>query len=149
MKPGPELRWRSWWLAARMAGWVALLRLGVRRVSVTRLVRFVEPEKTTTVAHERDISRIVALSQRVTAALAERPETQCLVRSLVAYRYLIRAGVRPELRVGFERPGAALRGHAWVELDGMPVTDDHAAVAHLTTTLAFRPGGSGPTDGLH
>ena len=47
----------------------------------------------------------------------------CLVRSLVAYRYLARAGVQPELHVGFERSVGGLRGNAWVMVNGAPVTD--------------------------
>ena len=141
MSTGPRIRWRSWWLAGRMVVWVALLRLAISVVPVERLVRFVEPGTTTAVSHERDVHRIVALAQRATAALSRRPETRCLVRSLVVYRYLLRAGERPELRVGFERAGSSVRGHAWVALAGQPVTDDPAAIAGLTTSIAFLPGG--------
>ena len=62
----------------------------------------------------------------------------CLVRSLVAYRYLARAEAQPELHVGFERGAGALRGHAWVVVNGAPVTDRPDAIASLTAV-----------DGLH
>lgn len=134
-------RWRSWWLAARMTAWVALLRVAVKVVPVARLVRLIEPRSAAAAPHDRDIGRIVALAKRATAVLSRRPETQCLVRSLVVYRYLLRAGERPELRVGFEQVGTGLRGHAWVEIGGQSVTDDPAAVAGMTTSMAFLPGG--------
>jgi hypothetical protein len=109
-------------------------------VPVKRLTRWVEPRSRTRSVHDRDVRRIVALSRRATAAMSRRPETMCLVRSLVAYRYLIRAGERPELFLGFER-AESLTGHAWVEIDGQPVTDDPAALANMQLSLVLRPGG--------
>jgi hypothetical protein len=79
----------------------------------------------------------VALSQRVTAVLSRHPEKRCLVRSLVLYRYLLRAGLAPELQVGFERTESGLRGHAWVCVDGVAVTDSQARIATLTPAMTF------------
>ena len=141
MRTRTPIRWRSWWLAARMAAWVAILRLAVRVVPIGPLSRWVEPRSTTPIAHDRDVKRIVALSQRATAALSRRPETMCLVRSLVTYRYLARAGARPELLMGFRQAEPQLTGHAWVAIDGQPVTDDPAALANLETSLVLRPRG--------
>lgn len=136
-----RMRWRSWWMAARMATWVAALRVGIRLVPVARLARLVEPSATARVAHERDVDRIVSLARRATEALSARPDTMCLVRSLVVYRYLLRAGESPELYVGFARTGSGLRGHAWVALGGAPVTDHASDLAALTISMAFVPGG--------
>ena len=120
-----------------MTCWAVAARGLVRFVPLKRLVRLVEPRTATRSSHERDVTRIVALSQTVTRYTASRPETRCLVRSLVAYRYLARAGRRPELHVGFERTAQGLRGHAWVVLEGAPVTDDPRDVAALTLSMAF------------
>ena len=38
------VRWRSWWLAARMTAWVAVLRVLVRVVSAERLIRLVKSQ---------------------------------------------------------------------------------------------------------
>jgi hypothetical protein len=121
--------------------WVAFLRLAVRVVPMARLVRLIEPAAPTASVHDRDLVRIVSLARRATAALSRRPETRCLVRSMVVYRYLLRAGERPELRVGFERAEGRLRGHAWVQVAGLPITDDPAVIAGMTTSVAFLPGG--------
>jgi hypothetical protein len=130
---------RSTWLAVRMAVCVMALRVLVRVLALPRVVRLAEPRSLTSSPHERDVGRIVALAQSVTARATRRPETMCLVRSLVAYRYLARAGVHPELHVGFEREQDRLRGHAWVVVDGAPVTDRPDAIASLMSSVAFVP----------
>ena len=76
-------------------GWVAALRVLVRVLPLPRVVRLAEPRSVTSSPHERDVRRIVALAQTVTSRATERPETMCLVRSLVTYRYLARAGSTP------------------------------------------------------
>jgi Transglutaminase-like superfamily len=134
---GIALNWRSLWLGWRMACWAVAARLLVRVVPLRQLVRLVEPRAASLLPHERDVTRIVALSQTVTRYTASRPEARCLVRSLVAYRYLALAGRRPELHVGFERTAQGLRGHAWVVLEGAPVTDDPRDLAALTPSMAF------------
>ena len=129
--------WRSAWLVARMAAWVMVLRVLVRVLALPRVVRLAEPSSLTSSPHERDVRRIVALAQTVTSRATRRPETMCLVRSLVAYRYLARAGVQPELHVGFERSVGGLRGHAWVMVNGAPVTDRPDAIASFMPSMAF------------
>ncbi len=130
---------RSRWLAARMALWVVALQGFVRLVPLPRVVRLVEPRTRTSSLHERDVQRIVALAQTMTSRVTRQPERMCLVRSLVAYRYLARAGLDPEFHVGFRRGEGLLVGHAWVEVNGAPVTDRPDAIATLTTTMAFVP----------
>ena len=132
----------SWWLAARMAGWAIVLPAALRMVPVARVARLVEPHRPTSRVHDRDRDRLVALSQRVTAVLSRHPETRCLVRSLVLYRFLLKAGLAPELQVGFERTDAGLRGHAWVRVDGVAVTDTEAELAALTPAMTFAPAAS-------
>jgi hypothetical protein len=131
----------SWWLAARMACWVAVLPAALKTFPVARVVRLVEPTRRASRAHVRDCERVVALAQRATAVLSRHPETRCLVRSLVVYRFLLRAGFAPELRVGFERTEAGLRGHAWVLVAGVAVTDSAAQLAALTPAMTFVPEG--------
>lgn len=133
--------WRSLWLAGRMACWTAAIRVMVSVVPLGRLVRLVEPRSPTRSPDKREISRIVALSQTVTRYTTSRPQTRCLVRSLVAYRYLALAAHKPELHVGFERTAQGLRGHAWVAVAGAPVTDEARDIQSLTTSMKFVPRG--------
>jgi hypothetical protein len=91
-------------------------------------------------AYDSDPARIVALAQTASAWTSRRPETLCLVRSLVGYRYLCRAGFKPELRIGLARQDA-LEGHAWVELDGQAINDHPASIAAFTPVLAIASDG--------
>jgi hypothetical protein len=122
-----------------MAGWVAVLPAALRLLPVARVARLVEPVRRTSRAHDCDPRRLVALSQRVTALLSRHPEKRCLVRSLVLYRFLLRAGLAPELHVGFEPTDTGVRGHAWVRVDGVAVTDSQAQLVGLTPTMTFAP----------
>ena len=111
---------RSWWLAGRMLAWASALRL-LKRLPLPRLVSLVRPRVAGTASvYDSDPARIVALAQTASAWTSRRPETMCLVRSLVGYRYLCRAGLKPELRIGLARQGA-LEGHAWVECGGATI----------------------------
>lgn len=108
---------------------------------MSKVVRLVETRHRGFRADDRDCERVVALAQRVTAVLSRHAETRCLVRSLVVYRFLLRAGLAAELRVGFERTEMGLRGHAWVLVDGVAVTDSAAQLAGLTPAMTFVPDG--------
>jgi hypothetical protein len=47
----------------------------------------------------------------------------CLVRSLTLQRLLARRGVGTELRLGVSKEQESLAAHAWVELDGEPISE--------------------------
>jgi transglutaminase superfamily protein len=130
-------RLRSVWLGARMLAWTTAIRL-MRRRPLPRLVQFVRPEAAGSSAHDRDPQRVLALAQLTSRLVSRRPETMCLVRSLVAYRYLCRAGLAPELRIGLAPDHA---GHAWLLLDGAVVSDDPAELARYTPILAIASDG--------
>lgn len=49
--------------------------------------------------------------------------TTCLVRSLGLVGVLRRRGIRAELRIGVGDTRPALKAHAWVEVDGVPVNE--------------------------
>ncbi len=57
----------------------------------------------------------------------------CLPRAAATHAILRRRGHRAELRIGFRRDGAALLGHAWVEVDGreLPGSADSEAWSAL------------------
>jgi hypothetical protein len=63
----------------------------------------------------------------------------CVQGSLALYRALSRAGAAPVLVVGFRTAPGALRGHAWVVVDGAVVAEP--APAAFTPTLAFGEAG--------
>jgi hypothetical protein len=47
----------------------------------------------------------------------------CLVQSLTLWAMLLRRGVSTDLRVGFRKSEGKIRGHAWIEHDGVPVNE--------------------------
>ncbi len=134
------MTWRSWWLAWRMWLWMLAVEAR-RRQPVPRLVAFVRPRRSGVASpHDSDLDRILALAQTTTRFVTRRPETACLIRSLVTYRYLCRAGLSPELRIGLAREGT-YDGHAWIEVDGRAVTDRPRDLTRYTPVLAFASNG--------
>lgn len=130
------------WLLARLAAWAPALPLLKRVVPFRRLVRFMaaKPAK-----HARDPElerRIVRMARLVYRGRTGTFRDNCLERSLVVYRYLGRAGARPELRAGFRREGEKVRGHVWVLLDGRPVHEAPEELAGYGEVTAFGPDGA-------
>jgi hypothetical protein len=64
----------------------------------------------------------------------------CLERSLVLYRFLGEVGAAPGLVMGVNKEGAAVEGHAWIELDGEPLADETAR--RFVPVMVFEAGGS-------
>jgi hypothetical protein len=89
---------------------------------------------------EEQERRIIALSARITR-LRPRLRSNCLERSLLAYRFLARAGADPHLVVGVSTLEGAIVGHAWVTLDGEPVHERREAVESFARLIEFGPGG--------
>ena len=88
--------------------------------------------------------RIITLSARITR-LRPRLRSNCLERSLLAYRFLARAGADPRLVVGVDTQEGTVVGHAWVTIDGEPIHEKHDAVESFTRLVEFGPAGS-PTN---
>ena len=109
-------------LAARMAPWVLLLPALKRLLPLPRLARlmWIDPRS----SRPSQAQDVFALSGSLTRLLRIRSSSNCLERSLLAYRYLAAAGCDPELVIGVARPNdAEIQGHAWIELRGRPVRE--------------------------
>ena len=63
--------------------------------------------------------------------------SNCLERSLLAYRLLSETGVEVSLVMGMRRDGATVAGHAWVELNRRPFAD--ATAARYDPIVRFEP----------
>ena len=64
----------------------------------------------------------------------------CLLRSMVGWKYLQRHGLNPSLRIGVQLQSGALLGHAWLEINQQVVNDEPAvtdkfSVMESTTIL--------------
>jgi hypothetical protein len=83
---------------------------------------------------------VVAASARLTR-LRPGLRANCLERSLLAYRFLARAGADPRLVLGVGTLDGAVVGHAWVTLDGDPVHESREAVSGFTPLVEFGEAG--------
>jgi hypothetical protein len=123
-------------LLVRMLAWAAVLPFLKRVVPVERLAALMWTPQRTSSRSLDDESRIARL-----AHLTNRPHRRyrfnCLERSLVAYRYLARAGAKPDLVIGLQKDGAGVSGHAWVVVDGRPVRESPDEVRAFQPFVAF------------
>lgn len=58
--------------------------------------------------------------------------TNCLQRSLTLWCLLRRIGVASELRIGVDTQHGVFRAHAWLEKNGVVLTDSPNSVQHFT-----------------
>ncbi len=126
---------RTAWLIVRMLAWKAALSLLKHAVALTTLVRLVEQEPPSSV-NVRERARVEYAVKRLGRVLGGG---DCLERSLVTYRFLSRAGVRPRLLIGFDREDGRVAGHAWVTVDGEPIIESRESLARYVEVAAFSP----------
>jgi len=62
----------------------------------------------------------------------------CLPRSLALQLLLRRRGIDARLRIGARRVDSRLDGHAWIEVDGLPI-NENADVAEVFPPLRANP----------
>lgn len=90
-----------------------------RRLQPTR-----QPQKTRpagdTMPHALKLSRLVGIAGRHHVA-----DFACLTRSLVAWAMLQSHGIAAELKIGVRKQAGKFQAHAWVEVDGQVVNDNH------------------------
>lgn len=103
---------------------LALRLLGYRRCFAI-LSRLIPPRSD---ASQPDIPAASALARRIDAAAANRWWTRlyrpaCLERSLLLWWLLSRRHLHPTLRFGAASSGGVASAHAWVELDGVVLSD--------------------------
>jgi hypothetical protein len=129
------------WLLVRVLGWSLVLPIAKRTLPLPRLVGLMRSRG---YAAQRDREREAAIASIVAWVFKTRPpgaRDNCLERSLVAYRYLSRAGADPDLVVGIERGSGGAHGHVWVTVEGRAVHDSPAVLATFEPILAFSSDG--------
>ena len=125
------------WLALRMAGW----RLGVPLLKwvlpLPRLARLMWARTRRSARDRPQEDRVMALAQAVSGPHGSPRFDNCLDRSLIAYRFLSRAGAEPQLVVGVKRDDDGVRGHAWIRLDGLPFHEPESSLDGFEEMTAF------------
>src|SRR5829696_3336166 len=127
---------RTGWMLTRMVAWKVALSVLKHALPLRTLMGVAEPRRLGASLHADERQRIESGVRRLGRVLGGR---DCLERSLVAYRFLARAGARPMLHIGFGRDDQALDGHAWVTVDGLPVAETEDAVSRYVEVLTFSP----------
>jgi hypothetical protein len=130
------------WLAGRIFAWACCLPVLKRVVPLPALVRLIRRPGGVG-------ARVAALDQRIvtfarwSCRMTGWPgRGNCLERGLLMYRFLGLVNARPSLVVGFGRGDeGAMRGHAWVLVDGQPVGEADASLSSFETAFIFDPDG--------
>lgn len=127
-------------LVVRMLVWRLIVSTLKHIVPIRRLVAIAgsrSPRRAALPTRER----IIELARLACRPRLNGPRDNCLDRSLIAYRYLRAAGDSPSLVVGFGRAGDALRGHAWLVINGEEVGEPHTTHEDFGELVRFAADG--------
>jgi len=111
----------------------AFTELQIRRRPLREMLLNNERRATTRVMSLPESSLVFARAaeavRRVYRGL--RIRNACLRESLVLHRMLRTRGIDADFRIGVNKAGHTLLGHAWVEHQGHPVLDEHVAARYV------------------
>ncbi len=108
--------------SAALQAWVLLpaVALALRGLGTARVLRFLDAQKP---APRRRGPGSARVRELVAAAARCGPLSRnCLRESIVLLYLLRRRGFEPQLRFGVRKEHSRLEAHAWVEVDGGPLT---------------------------
>ena len=129
------------WLGIRMVAWSAVLPALKHLVPLHVLTRMMWPRRRSATRSDR-ASTVTFLARRIYRVRPFLRRDNCLERSLLTYRFLAREGGQPRLVLGAQKSDGAIRGHAWVTIDGRPIMDGHEALEQFTQLVEFGEGGA-------
>jgi transglutaminase superfamily protein len=125
-----------WLLLVRLWLWAVLLRPLKHVLPIVALVRLVHARPAR--GGQSGLAGRLDVLFRYARRFPHRAPSNCLERSLGAYRLLCRAGAQPELVIGMKRTsGGRIEGHTWVVVDARPLAEDTGALAGFAPLLAF------------
>jgi hypothetical protein len=130
------------WLAVRALAWACVLPVLKRLLPIPSLAALMQHPSRRASRDVRLEEQIVTFARWGARLVRWRAGGNCLERGLVTYRYLGLAGASPTLVVGIGKNQTAVIGHAWVLVDGQPVSDSLQTLASYTPVFAFAPDGS-------
>ena len=130
-------------LFARALAWRLLLPVLKTAVPVKVLARWMDRShrllpSSAAAARVAAVERLLAEGGRLVVS------NNCLERSLLAYRLLSETGAEMSLVMGVRREGAAVAGHAWIELNRRPLAD--ATAGSYDPIVRFEPRRTQATD---
>jgi len=123
------------WLMLRVAGWIVILSCLVKVLSLPRALRLVsmKPHRKSSDTAPDEISTAIDAVLGLDFFVF-RPN--CWKRATILHRYLATRGVMTTIVFGLKKePSGELKGHAWLECDGRPVSE--AITPAYTVTYTF------------
>jgi len=138
----PGSRWRTAFAVCRLLPWFLALGALKRLVSVPTLARWSWRQPRGHRADDPHLVASIASCVLRTGTIAGVPDRDCLQRSLLLYRELSAAGLRPELAVGFQRVNGTLSGHAWVTVAGVVVAEPELDESSFEPMMRFGESGA-------
>jgi hypothetical protein len=130
------------WLVVRMLAWAAALPLLKRVLPLPRLVRLAASRPRTDGLESGKREQLAAFARWIYGQGVFTRDPNCLERSLVAYRFLTRAGAEPRLMVGLAKAREGIVGHAWVVVDGRPLNDSPVVLEGFVPVVEFGADGT-------
>jgi hypothetical protein len=130
-------RLRAGLVGAELVFWRVVLPVLRRTVKLERLVRAIATSN-----HRPREPGLERFAIRAAARLWRSADGPCLERSLALYRVLGRAGAGPMLVCGMAQGAGGLVGHAWVEIDGLPIVDSTSSAEQYTVVTRYSADGS-------
>jgi transglutaminase superfamily protein len=127
-------------LVGQLAFWRLSLPLLKRAMSVNALTELMWSPSAASPDEEHRVERVAVIKDVIGRAGRLLVSTNCLERSLVLYRLLSQAGAQPALILGTRRDAPSVAGHAWIEVDGLPVCEPEREA--YEPIVAFGPRGS-------
>ena len=138
-------------IGVRLWFWAAMIRVLKRVVPIRTLVRLAKPgsdQGQTGVRPGSDRGHLARTDERLEERLRAylqskgrfpfRPPSNCLERSLGAYRLLCGVAADPELVVGVRRsPERGVEGHVWVTAGGRVLAERPEDLATFTPIVTF------------
>ena len=121
-------------LLVRLLAWAAALPILKRTRSVTRLVALMTPTASQR-ANARTERTAITLSRWIYRA--PFVPDNCLERSLLAYRYLVRDSREHRLYLGIRADEGSHPGHAWLTVDGVPVHEPDESLEAYVPLVVF------------
>lgn len=113
-------------MVVRMAWWVLLVSVGVRLLTLPRLLRLTLPQRPIAASVDDEVLE-AEMSRLIDAVLSLNLfvfKPVCWKRAIVLQRYLALYGIRTRIAFGVRgAEGQALTGHAWLEAGNGPLLE--------------------------
>jgi hypothetical protein len=124
-------------IGIRLWMWAGLIRASKGLVPLARLVQLAHRDSARS-AGASDLERNLETYLSSKGRFPFRPPSNCLERSLGAYRLLCGVGANPSLVIGVNQsPATGVKGHVWVTAGGRALAESDDDLNTFTTIVTF------------